>query len=337
MVRTAIKKGGEKGSADSDETYFRITPNEVRLIAHNADKYHQYYPVGFLRMERTSDNVRAGKYKFEPLDLNTGQLVDDYADIKGESLIHYDWVFLIPDDETPSQIEVKQLARADLGDKLVENSVADALKPEMYPLRRYETERATYEVTLTTTGGAAIPEGKVYICKQIVAKKNLASDLDHAGGALDEMLNQIDAGTGGWDKSMRNPVLMEKNQASVLTNIPNNETIDLDRAIPFLLTAQLKGSASQSMVNIPTYIKNTLEGLLSKDGGVLTAKELTKDDKGVVRLENIAPGKYTVFAWGRTDKGIYVWVNDEELKAKSEVKKAFSTENGQNIVLKAEK
>lgn len=322
MARVSITKGEkpERSAADSDETFFRITPSQVRLVT---DKGDQYYPVGYLEFGT----------QFVKLDLETGQLVDDFV----KNRVVQDWVFQIDADEKPVLIEVKRTARKALAD--VKDKPVTALAAADYPQKPYLKERSS--LTVTVSGLENITEGRVYVMRSATTRKEVSGAVGSAHGKVQSILSEIENSSGGWTSAGKpglppREFFTNANRVAInnIVNKDPKEGVDWDNVILVMLAGQYESDPARSITSLSNFVKDTLVPLFaSVSTGNPVVAQAPLEPGGKATVSNIPKGRALVFVVARTEKGFYAWTMPEDF-AKGEKSMAF---NPNDRVTKAER
>jgi hypothetical protein len=319
MVRTSVKRGKDNvDSADPGDPLFRITPTEIRLVTGNQ---HQYYPIGYL--ERGTE--------FTPLPLDTGAIVDDY--VRGVAID--DWVFQVPDDETPSFIEVKQLARAPVTD--IKDKPLRPLAASDYPVKSYQKEASTITVTINSRS-EPIVEGNVYILRPAVAFKDVKAPVQNAYRHMVQVLDAMEAGTGAWSAEGRSGVPPRGSWKGVqdsigvkVMNMSDDTPLELERALEILMFGPIDSDGSKNAAAESDYVRRTIVPLLTDiPSGRAIIKGAPVDTSGKVELKDIPKGNHLIFATLRTNHAFYYWVQNVTVKPNDSLSFSFSSDRAAN-------
>jgi hypothetical protein len=312
VARTTISKGEkpERSAADSDDTFYRVTPSQVRLVTREESAKDDtrkagrpYYPVGYLEFGTT----------YTPLDLESGQLVDDF--VRGR--VVQDWVFQINEGEVPVLIEVKQTARKPIAS--VSNQPAPALASGEYPQKPYRSERSSLVVNFS--GLDPITEGQVYVLRHVASRKDISAEIDAAFEFVESALNGINSGTGGWSAAAKPGVPDRGFYQTARTRGVDikakglNEAVEWEKSLELLLAGQMQNDASRTLTALPVYINNTLVPLFSRISTGNAVIATAKPEGNKAELRNIPKGSAVIFAWAKTEKGVYTWIRSENFDA----------------------
>lgn len=312
VARTTISKGEkpERSAADSDDTFYRVTPSQVRLVTREESAKddtrkagRQYYPTGYLEFGTT----------YTPLDLESGQVVDDF--VRGR--VVQDWVFQINEGEVPVLVDVKQTARKLLAG--VSQEPAPALAAAEYPQKPYRKERSSLVVNFS--GLDAITEGQVFVLRQVANRKDIAPEIDAAFDFVEAALSGINSGTGGWSAAPKPGVPDRGFYQTARTRGVDikakglNESVEWEKSLELLLAGQMHNDASRTLTALPVYINNTLVPLFSRISTGNAVIATAKPSGNKAELRNIPKGPAVIFAWAKTDKGVYTWIRSETFDA----------------------
>jgi hypothetical protein len=301
IARTVVTQGEklERSAADVDAKYFRITPSQVRLVT---DKGKQYYPIGYLEFGT----------QFVKLDLETGQLVDDFV----RSKVAEDWVFQIGDDEKPVLIEMKQTARKELAE--VKDKPLPPLAQGDYPQKPYQKERSSLAVNLS--GVDAVTDGKVYVLRGATIRKEVDSEVRSAQGKVEDILSSMENGTGGWSNTEKpglpsRSYFEEARRISInyIVNKDPKDSVQMDYALKVMLAGQFQSDAARSIPSLSSYVNGTLLPLFARvsTGNPIIAQG-TLETGGKAQVTNIPKGKAVILTVARTEKAFYAWISDME-------------------------
>ncbi|HMD53054.1 MAG TPA: hypothetical protein VKJ65_00685, partial [Phycisphaerae bacterium] len=304
VVRSEIIHGENPPDVSSyDGTYFRITPDEVRLVS---DADNQYFPIGYL--------VQGAK--FQKLKM-TDPMVDDYQPYDQNQVVIHNWVFQIGTNETPTYFAAKGTAGVDLINTPVSNKLV-LLPASAYPQRPYNNSTIDVSLAVKNAGGTL----HLLIVRPITLHQNVVQPLQDAFEQLDTISVQIANDNGPWyiasqniganpDKSQATPnafmAASERTLANNWANTPNTTAIPWNDLVHILLSAQVGHNTTESLTEIGTYMNQTLVPLMQ--GDVIASADLSSSgtlDKPI----NIAPGDYTIVVWWSSALGMQLWIQD---------------------------
>lgn len=319
MVRSQVRRGDKPGHesadpTDSSQSYFRVTPTQVRLVT---DKQHQYYPIGYLDQGR----------RFRPLPLDSGHIVEDYPQ---NNVVTEDWIFQIGDDERPVWFELKELARADISG-IVREKVEGPLARSEYPQHAYLNDLSSLSVTFDTKG-KTIREAYVYVLQSSVVEQDVDSQVKSAYLKVKDIDTAIGSNSGGWGAPKPGvPTSGEFRQAvsagnqRVGSNIPSDQSVGWNDVMTVMLLGQATNDGEKNLGIYPQYFQDTVLPMWSQGSkGPLLIARAKADDKGVADLvKSVTPGNRTIVATVLTDRGFFVWILPQDIKAATKTSLTF--------------
>ena len=307
LVRSEVKRGDRPPdvSTDPEDAFFRITPTQVRLLT---SKQRQYYPIGYLDQGR----------KFQPLPLDSGHLVEDYASGGGGSRVVEDWVFMINDDEVPTVFEMKEYARADLAGILKPNRPSPMVA-SAYPPKAYLKDLSSITVTFNA-GGKKIEAAKVYLVAHDMLQDDVISEVRTAFDRLESINASIRDGTNGWSRDPKPGVPEASFINYALRDATNMKTDPGDKSEPWqyilniLLAGQAEPDGERNLSNYPAFFEDHFIPMLqnAKKASALRGTA-TADADGKAELPRNLAGMYGLIATMKTDRGFFVWYVEPEL------------------------
>jgi len=173
VVRTVIAKGDTPPKVSVDSTslgdFLMLTPPQVRLVTSGAGPVYQYFPIGDLRPDG-----------LEELSTYSGFVREDFD--KTNNAVQ-DWVFELPESQTPSLIEIKRGARKSLDGLKAATPLALLTTAEATP-RAYDKDAAMVSVTVTTNG-QPVNGAEVLILKSSTPKRPVRDLIDNTYNLID--------------------------------------------------------------------------------------------------------------------------------------------------------
>ena len=308
MVRTDVQKGGPAPKISSDEdNYLRIAASQVRLLT---DKNRQYYPIGYLEQGRS----------FVPLTLDVGFVVDDY--VKGTSAVD-DWIFQVPEDEKPTLIEVKQLARAELAG-ILRDKPSPALAVALYPPHQYYKELCTLTVTFVPRAKDTLRAGSVYVLKPEGVRRDVGTLLNSAYEHIIECDHNITNNTGGWGNTPKagvpglNLFSNAERYGQDIKNANDDATVAWGPMVQLLLLGQAQPDGDLNLRQMPVFFDTDIVGAwkTTRKGNLIVGSG-NSDESGRVEITKISAGRHPVVVTLLTDRGFFLWCKDIEFKASS--------------------
>jgi hypothetical protein len=309
MVRTEVKKGAQAPDISSDDDgNLRVSASQVRLVT---SKDRQYYPIGYLETGQ----------QFVPLALNNGFIVDDY--VRGDKTVE-DWIFQVPEDETPALIEMKELGRESLAGILKKDPTRPLARSE-YPAHAYFKDLCTYNVTFNPRFKSGLEEvlkeGRVYILKPDATVADVPRpDLTAADAHIEECRTNIDNGANGWlpqgKPGVPNKAMFQSSHSFGVNILADREDAGVawSSVVQMLLLGKAQPDGEANLRNIPNYFNNDIVNIWknTRKGSLITGFAAA-DEAGKAEVRKISPGRHIVVVTMLTDRSFFVWVLDEEL------------------------
>jgi hypothetical protein len=253
------------------------------------------------------------------MPLGTGHVIEDYVSNK----VIQDWVFAINRDEKPAQIEVKQLARIDLTEKLQDKPLPE-LAADEYPKREYLTNQATLTVAVRA-GNGTIQNARVLLLPQSVSVDTVLRAVTTGHDNIREILKSRDDASPPWAGTEGQPGIPDTGTLRAILRLANSEVINKPRTdntqwmvvMPAIIAGAVTPNGAANPNKLGEQFSMTENGLLKSTNQIRVAGMTGPD--GNAKLENIAPGSYTIVAAAKTSDAFYLWVSDVTL-GKKEVK-----------------
>lgn len=312
VVRTAVKNNSDAGSATDNDTYFRITPAQVRLIARSTtgSSFKQYNPIGMLEK-----GDRFVKLTDDPLNQS---LAEDPND---QNQILHDWVFALDDGYTPANIEIKAGGLASFDDK-AEPKPLETLAGIKYPPRKYLKDQSTVQVQVKTDDGV-LANAVVWVLTPSVERRNISlvqqahTDVENKTSAAASSASPGTLSSGEYRTDV-NTLLEVRNAAA-------SEKIPWQRVLVPIIKSRTEVSDGRRNISVvlPNFIDQTLRKVIL-DSGTQVLMTKTGND-GMTARESIAPGTYVFFGYASTEDAFRVWVIEKKIEPKATVQIDMST------------
>ena len=319
VLRTEFERGlGEKISADIDEN-LRVSASQVRLVAtkNGSGETRQFYPVG------TIDHGPAAKryVRYVPLGAY-GHVVVDYPTTaapgtdSGKLNAVIEWVFALPEDFTPTFVEVKVLARQDL-------PAVEKAAPKLavtYPVKKWLDQPFALTVAVQDESSGAPVKLKnqiVYIMRNSVKNSSIMSTLVNAAQTLETNRDNAGASAAGWLPNSGEPGSVAfqdlKMAADAARNLAldkgNTATTSWDQVLRATIPSALTPRGSQNPEAVRKYLNETIKPILDKNESLV--QFLNTGETGKSQPENLGEGNYVAIAWYASPSGtpdtVYVW------------------------------
>jgi hypothetical protein len=305
MVRTEVGRGAQAPDISSDEDgYLRVTTTQVRLVT---SKNRQYYPFGYLETGQ----------QFVPLALNNGFIVDDYT--RNGNTVE-DWLFQVPEGETPTLIEMKQLGRVPLAG-ILKAAPTNPLARNEYPAHAYFKDLCTFSATFDPgSGDVVLKEGRLYILRPDATVSDVPrTALSDADRHNLECLSNMENPANGWLPKGK-PGVPGKTPFQTAHSFGYNILADSGDAgvawgsvVPMLLLGQTQPDGEANLRTLPTYFDNDIVSIWrnTRKGSLITGFAKA-DEAGKAEVRKISPGRHVVVVTMLTNRGFYVWVQDKD-------------------------
>jgi len=298
-------------SSDNDGN-LRVTAPQIRLVT---SKEKQYYPIGILE----------GGRQLVTLPLNAGFVVDDY--VKGEKTVE-DWVFQVPEDETPTLVEMKQLGRKELGD-ILKKDPSKPLAQNAYPAHPWLGELSGVVVTFVPRVNTALKAARVYVLKPEGIRADLPTgELRSAHEHNLDCLKMIEDGSGGWSREGK-PGVPGWGTFSMAVNVGRNLLNDRDDAmvgwgslVPMMLTGQAAADPDLNLRTLPGFFDNKIVPIWkeTKKGNLIVGYGEADPSVGKVEIDKVSSGRHVIVVTMLTDRGFFVWATEKDLPKKDKDK-----------------
>jgi len=296
MVRVKVDKGDKENASNDppDDSYFRVSATQIRMVT---DKGEQFYPSGYLEQGR----------HFRPLTLDSGHLVEDYAN----GSIFEDWIFLIPEAQTPKTVEMKELARQDLA---IKPGKPNALVASSYPPLSYLKDLSTVSVKFDP-GKEKLESAYVYLIDAQSPRQVMDSELNPAYANVEKISGWLNQNSNNWSRDKQNPGTPEPNlyraveiNGQRMTNDQPDAPEQWVLAIPIILAGQATSDGQENLRAYKDFFEEHMKPLWSntKGGSVLHGRDVA-DATGNAQIPHIVTGSYLIVAAMKTDKGFSVW------------------------------
>ncbi|NNM85409.1 MAG: CvpA family protein [Phycisphaerales bacterium] len=300
LVRAFVNHGSQEPDVSSLQSYFRITPTQVRLVTNMG---RQYYPIGYLKYG----------LHFKPVNSQT-PIVDDYQPYKGHRRVIENWVFRIGKHETPTLFEMKATARVALS-PIIQASAKGTLPTiaaSYYPQHPYNNS------TMTLT--AKIPSGlgpvKFVVLPTSIGMNQMEGLAHDALNRLDQIHHDLDVDhQPAWVNSVNNikgtPTAAAASQfynvALRINGTANDGTVSWSDALATLLASQVGQTTDQCRTRIVTYFNNSILPLIKTQSSLI----YTTDVSGkIAKPLHVAPGSWTIIAWCFNSDGAWIWMKN---------------------------
>ncbi len=303
MVRVKVDKGDKENNSNDppDDSYFRISATQIRMMT---DKGEQYYPSGYLEQGR----------RFHPLPLDTGHLVEDYAN----GSIYEDWIFLIPDSEAPKSVEMKETARQDV---TVKPGKPLALQASSYPPLAYLKDLSNIAVKFDA-GKQKLESAYVYLIDSSSPLTVMESELNPAYQNVSKIQNYISQNSNGWSHDKQAPGTPDPSlyrnayiNGQRMTNDQPDTPESWVQALPIILAGQASPDGQENLRTYRDFFEEHMKPLWNnaKGGKALHGGDAA-DASGNAEIPHVITGNYLIVAVMNTDKGFYVWTQGFEPK-----------------------
>jgi hypothetical protein len=298
LVRSEIE-----GGADQD-TFFRLSATEIRLVT---DKNKQYYPIGY--MEKGT--------AFTPLNLTNGNVVDDEPNGKDIT----DWVFQIDPGEKPQLLEVKGLARADLGSVAADKPFT-ALAATQYPHREYKETEGT--VTVTIKGSAGPLAGvQVLLLRDTMPRRDFGPIIDPAYQKTLDVLTAYNAGNTAWKDpppphTYYPPTAFQQAQSYMREphGAAPDTAVQIRDQMPHMYMANSPNSVNSGAGILENYTKTVVIPTLEHSTGSTVITEGVTDASGKVTLQHCPKGGWALFAAAKDGNNFFMWCPGVDVQPK---------------------
>ncbi len=304
IVRTTILNNSDSGAAADADNYFRLTPQQVRLIAKSGGSYRQFTPIGYLDKGTTFTKIT---------DKDVNQAMVD--DVNEQGQIIHDWVFAITDGFIPVNIEIKQGGLVSLDGKQ-QTAALEALAAAKYPPRRYMKDQATVQVAVKAEGGV-LAKAKVWVLLPAVTRRNV----DIVREAYDAALNKESSFPGesspgtipGGDFRAVSRELLD------VTNSGPTERINWSKILVNIVKSRLEMDGRRNVsVVLPNFMDNKMRDIFASSG-TQVGEILLTDNDGLTPKQQLAPGSYTFVCYASTADSFLFWVIDKQIEPRKEI------------------
>jgi len=282
--------------------------------------FKDYSPIGFLDHGVKGSPMRKAKQTtFQPLDLASGLLVEDYTETESEFKAVIEWVFEIPDDADPQFIEVKRGGVVPLtGDVIATDKNYNALAADMYPPREDRAHQCALTIKITEDGKPK-KDATVWIVDPTVKRMVVNTLLNEGNAALEKFVDPDS--TNPWPDPVTGGVpnradLRSAHNAAI--NVVNKALTD---PLPWeeVMKVLYYGQSQRNGVQMVSFLKNYFSGPFTAviDGTDLAQSRFDKyvtDSKGTHAPTMVRPGEVMVIVVSPSAKAFRVWVIKETIK-----------------------
>ena len=290
LVRTEVNHGSAQPNISSDQGYFRLTPAEVQLVTTGGG---MYFPSGYLEDGR----------HYTPLKLND-PMVDDYRTVHGHRRVVQDWVFLIPDNDQPLVLRMKQTAEANLLTGLTGEKF-EPLRASDYPRLPYNN--SSLEVQLTAKNLSSAPVN-MWIIPAGTRMSDVRFIMQSASARLGRIRRAIAAGKPPWSSANitgnPNTSMVQMYHQNAL-NLRLQHDAPWAEILPVLLTSQVGTNTNDSLTRMRSYFRDTLKPMLAKQR--VAARTLNAQGQ-LNKPIKLGPAPYDILIWTHSAAQMRVWL-----------------------------
>ena len=288
LVRTEVNHGSAQPDVSSDQGYFRLTPAEVQLVTSGG----MYFPSGYLVDGR----------RYAPLKPNTA-LVDDFRTVHGHRRVVQDWIFLIPANDQPVALHMKQTATVDLTGMTSEK--LEPLRASAYPQLPYNNSSLTVHLAAGNLSSAPVD---MWIIPAGTRMADVRFVMQPASSRLGRIRRAIRAGKPPWSSAN-----ITGTPNTAMTTMYHQNALNLrlqhDAAwaqiLPVLFASQVGTNTNNSLTRMRSYFRSSIKPLLA---GQRVAARTLNAQGSLNKAIKIGPGQYDVIIWTHTAAQMRVWL-----------------------------
>ena len=288
-MRTEVDHGSAQPNVSSDQGYFRLTPAEVQLVTTGGG---MYFPSGYLADGR----------RYTPLKVNTA-MVDDYRTVHGHRRVVQDWIFLIPANDQPLVLRMKQTAEVNLLHLASEK--LERLRASDYPQLPYNNSSVNVQLTARNLSAAPV---SLWIIPSGTAMSDIRFAMQSASARLGRIRRAINGGKPPWSSAnisgTPNTSMVQMYHQNAL-NLRLQHDAPWSQILPVLFASQVGTNTNNSLTRIRTYFRNTIKPLLANQR---VAQAMLNAQGEINKPIKLGPGRYDVLIWTHTAAQMRVWL-----------------------------
>lgn len=289
LVRTEVNHGSTQPNVSSDQGYFRLTPAEVQLVTRGGK---MYFPSGYLKDGR----------QYTPVKLNNA-MVDDYRTVHGHRRVIQDWIFLIPANDHPLALHMKQTAIVDLTGMSSEK--LEPLRASAYPQLPYNNSSLMVQLAAKNLSAAPVT---MWIIPSGTRMAAVRFAMQAASARLGRIRRAIAAGKPPWSAANINGT-----PNTTMTTMYHQNALNLrlhhdapwSQILPVLFASQVGTNTNTSLTRMRSYFRSTIEPLLA---GQRVAAARLNAQGSLNKPIKLGPAQYDVLIWTHSAAQMRVWL-----------------------------
>jgi hypothetical protein len=289
LVRTEVNHGSAQPNVSSDQGYFRLTPAEVQLVTTGGG---MYFPSGYLKDGR----------QYTPVKLNNA-MVDDYRTVHGHRRVIQDWIFLIPSNDHPLVLHMKQTASVDLANMSTEK--LEPLRASAYPQLPYNNSSLTVQLIAKKLSSAPV---NMWIIPAGTRMAAVRFAMQAASARLGRIRRAIAAGKPPWSSANisgnPNTSMVQMYHQNAL-NLRLHHDAPWSQILPVLFASQVGTNTNTSLTRMRSYFRSTIKPLLA---GQRVAARMLNAQGQLNKPIKLGPGQYDILIWTHSAAQMRVWL-----------------------------